>query len=331
MKYAIASAMMLAALLMTGGPAFAASFDCAKAASPREKAICKNDDLSRDDDIMGALYTGARARMSESAASRLRDSQLSWLRFLDKACLQKGVEDATKCLTPWYRDRLKFLADAVTDKADRTFLALDEWEFIAPEKKGKEEMPGANRMQYREKMSFAIDKPESEGDKAFNKLVAGETDLWNGFDGEVERSTWFKLNEATPDFVSLDIFRWEFHVGAAHGFGAATHVNFRLDKARPLQVKDIFATDGWQKVLAQHSADGFHKILGDDYALFDEAPETIEKMVRDPENWVVTQAGLGVNYPVYSVGPYAIGDHTVTTPWKDLERWLAKDAVMGVQ
>ena len=327
MKYAIASAVMLAGLLMTGGHASAASFDCAKASSPREKAICGDDDLSASDEIMAALYAGDRARMSEVAATRLRDSQLSWLRFLDKAC-PKGKPD---CLKPWYRDRLKFLSHTVTEKGTRTFLTFDEWTFIAPEKEGKEEMPGANRMQYREKMSFAIDKPESEGDKAFNKLVAGETDLWNGFDGEVERSTWFKLNEATPDFVSLDIFRWEFHVGAAHGFGAATHVNFRLDKARPLQVKDIFATDGWQKVLAQHSADGFHKILGDDYALFDEAPETIDKMVRDPENWVVTQAGLGVNYPVYSVGPYAIGDHTVTTPWKDLERWLAKDAVMGVQ
>ena len=332
MKYAIASIVMLAAFLSMGGPAGAASFDCAKASTTREKAICKNDELSNDDDIMGALYAGARARISDSAAVRLRDSQLSWLRFLGKACPQEKIEDAVQCLKPWYADRVKFLAHAVTEKAGLTFVTLDEWTFIAPEKQGKEEMPGANQMRYREDVSFAIDKPASDGERAFNALVAKQSDLWNGFDGDVQRSTWFKLNEATENFASLDIFRWEFHVGAAHGFGAAKHLNYRLDEARPLQVKDIFADkDGWQKTLARHALDGLHKIVGEDNGLFDGAEETISKMVGDPKNWVVTREGLGVNFPVYSVGPYVIGDHTITTPWKDLAPWLAKDAVVGAQ
>lgn len=327
MKYAIALAFALAAFSVMAGPANAASFDCAKASKAREKAVCANDALSADDEIMAALYAGASARISDEAATRLRDSQISWLRFLDKACPKGGAE----CLKPWYRDRLKFLSHVVTEKAGRTFLTLDEWTFLAPEKQGEEEMPGANRMQYREDVSFAIDKPASDGERAFNARIARLEDLWEGFDGEVQRSTWFKLNEATENFVSLDVFRWEFHVGAAHGFGAAKHVNYRLDKARPLQVTDIFAKNGWQTVLAKHSLDGLHKILGEDYGLFDEAPDTIAKMVGDPNNWVVTREGLGVNFPVYSVGPYAIGDHTVTTPWKDIAPWLAKDAVIGAK
>ena len=325
MKYGIASLVLLNAFLLSGGPASAAGFDCAKASSAREKTICKDTELSNDDDIMGALYAGARARISESGAARLRDSQISWLRFLDKAC-SKGE---ASCLKPYYRDRLKFLAHAVTEKAGRTFLALDEWKFVAPEKQGEEEMPGANQMQYRESMSFAIDNPATDGERAFNARVAKQEDLWTGFNGEQQMSTRFTLNEATESFVSLDIFQWQFGVGAAHGFGAATHVNFRLDKGRPLDVADIFATDGWQKVLAKNSLDGLHEILGGEMGLFDEAPATIDKMVRDPKNWVVTRGGLGVNYPVYSVGPYAIGDHTIATGWKDLEAWLAKDAVIG--
>ena len=331
MKYAGAMAAVLTGLLLTVGSARAASFDCDKASGPRETAICKTDDLSTDDEIMAALYAGARARISGKAATGLRDSQVSWLRFLDKACPQSDVETQAACLKPWYRERLKFLSRAVTEKAGRIFLTLDEWTFIAPEKKGEEEMPGANRMQYRETVSFEIDAPESAGERAFNALVAEQSDLWNGFDGEQQRSTWFKLNEATANFASLDIFRWEFHVGAAHGFGAAKHVNFRLDEARPLRATDIFARDGWQKALADHALDGLHEILGDDYGLFDEAPETIAKMVGDPNNWVVTREGLGVNFPVYSVGPYAMGDHTVTMPWKDLAPWLARDAVIGAK
>lgn len=332
MKYATGMAAILVALFLAAGSARAASFDCDKASGPRETAICKTGGLSADDEIMAALYAGARARMSANAATRLRDSQVSWLRFLDKACPQSDVEKQAACLKPYYRERLKFLSHTVTERAGRVFLTLDEWTFIAPEKKGETEMPGANQMQYREDVSFAIEKPASEGERAFNALVGKQSDLWNGFDGEVQRSTWFKLNEATGNFVSLDIFRWEFHVGAAHGFGAAKHVNYRLDEARPLRVTDIFAKkDGWQKALADHSLDGLHEILGEDYGLFDEAPETIAKMVGDPKNWVVTREGLGVNFPVYSVGPYAIGDHTVTTPWKDLAPWLAKDTVIGSQ
>lgn len=332
MKYATGMAAILVALFLAAGSARAASFDCDKASGPRETAICKTGGLSADDEIMAALYAGARARMSANAATRLRDSQVSWLRFLDKACPQSDVEKQAACLKPYYRERLKFLSHTVTERAGRVFLTLDEWTFIAPEKKGETEMPGANQMQYREDVSFAIEKPASEGERAFNALVGKQSDLWNGFDGEVQRSTWFKLNEATGNFVSLDIFRWEFHVGAAHGFGAAKHVNYRLDEARPLRATDIFAKkDGWQKALADHSLDGLHEILGEDYGLFDEAPETIAKMVGDPKNWVVTREGLGVNFPVYSVGPYAIGDHTVTTPWKDLAPWLAKDTVIGSQ
>ncbi|MEP1902430.1 MAG: DUF3298 domain-containing protein [Nitratireductor sp.] len=332
MKFATGMTAILAALFLTAGSARAASFDCDKASGLRETAICKTDDLSTDDEIMAALYAGARARISADAVKELRDSQVSWLRFLDKACPQKDVEKQAACLKPYYRGRLKFLSHTVTEKAGRTFLTLDEWTFIAPEKKGEAEMPGANQMQYREDVSFAIDKPASDGERAFNALVAKQSDLWNGFDGDVQRSTWFTLNEATENFASLDIFRWEFHVGAAHGFGAAKHVNYRLDEARPLQVKDIFAKkDGWQKTLARHALDGLHKIVGEDNGLFDGAEETIAKMVGDPKNWVVTREGLGVNFPVYSVGPYAMGDHTVTTPWKDLAPWLAKDAVIGAQ
>jgi len=44
---------------------------------------------------------------------------------------------------------------------------------------------------------------------------------------------------------------------------------------------------------------------------------------------VVTKEGLGVNFPVYSVGPYAGGDNTVMTSWDKLAPWLAEDAVIG--
>ncbi|MDO9125752.1 MAG: hypothetical protein Q7U42_02720, partial [Parvibaculum sp.] len=281
--------------------------------------------LSGADEGIAASYAAARAALSPEGAELMRKSQRSWLRFLDKAC----PDGAAACLAPWYEERAKALAEAVTEKSGRTFFVSDDWTFIAAEKPGEEEFPGENAMQYRQQMSFGIDAAASQGDRAFNAAVEKHRDyLWNGFDGATTMNTSFTLNEATENFVSLDIFGWEYPLGAAHGFGAATHLNFRLDEARPLAAADIFAKDGWQQLLADNALEELTLIFGE-MGLFDEAGQAIAGMVADPEHWVVTKEGLGVNFPVYSVGPYAGGDNTVMTSWDKLAPWLAEDAVIG--
>ncbi|MEQ8266215.1 MAG: lysozyme inhibitor LprI family protein [Parvibaculum sp.] len=328
MKFGAVLAVLLAALLHAS-PATAASFDCAKASSAREKTVCADPQLSKTDEEIAAAYAAARAALSPEGAEIMRKSQRSWLRFLGKAC----PEGDAVCLGPWFDDRAKFLAGAVTEKSGRTFLAADEWTFIAPEtpaRDAEDALPGENAMRYRRQMSFRIDAPVSEGDKAFNAAVEkNRDDLWNGFDGDTTMNVSFTLNEATPDFVSLDIFEWQYPLGAAHGYGAALHLNFRLDKARPLAAAGIFAKEGWQKPLADNALEELTLIFGE-MGLFEGSEETIAEMVANPDYWVVTKEGLGVNFPVYSVGPYAGGDHTVTTSWDQLQPWLADDAVIGL-
>lgn len=324
MKSGAVLAVLLAAMFHSA-PAAAASFDCAKASSAREKTVCADPALSGADERIAASYAAARAALSPEGAELMRRSQRSWLRFLDKAC----PDGAAACLAPWYEERAKFLAEAVTEKSGRTFFVSDGWAFIAAEKPGEEEFPGENAMRYRQQMSFGIDAAASQGDRAFNAAVEKHRDyLWNGFDGATTMNTSFTLNEATENFVSLDIFGWEYPLGAAHGFGAATHLNFRLDEARPLAAADIFAKDGWQQLLADNALEELTLIFGE-MGLFDEAGQAIAGMVADPEHWVVTKEGLGVNFPVYSVGPYAGGDNTVMTSWDKLAPWLAEDAVIG--
>lgn len=316
-------------VLWSAAPASAASFDCAKASSPREKSVCADPQLSAIDEEIAASYAAARATLSPEGAETMRKSQRSWLRFLDKAC----PAGAASCLMPWFEGRAKFLAEAVVKKSGRTFLASDEWTFIAPETPARDDedaIPGENAMQYRQQMSFRIDAPASQGDKAFNAAVEkNRDDLWNGFDGDTTMNTSFTLNEATADFVSLDIFEWQYPLGAAHGYGAALHLNFRLDAVRPLAAADIFAKEGWQKRLADNALEELTLIFGE-MGLFEGSEETIAEMVANPDYWVVTKEGLGVNFPVYSVGPYAGGDNTVTTSWNHLQSWLAEDAVIGL-
>lgn len=82
----------------------AASFDCAKAASPTEKAICSTPDVSRLDGELAAAWQKALARSHDVKA--LKTEQLKWLR------LRNACGEDPSCLGDRYRERLAELAGA---------------------------------------------------------------------------------------------------------------------------------------------------------------------------------------------------------------------------
>ena len=87
--------MRLALLaLVFSGAASAASFDCAKASTRIEKAICADAGLSALDEHLGRFYFAARERLAENASCIVADQQ-QWLRAqrnpcADVACLKKA-------------------------------------------------------------------------------------------------------------------------------------------------------------------------------------------------------------------------------------------------
>ena len=324
MKYAAAIFLMTFALPAAAG---AASFDCTKASTPREKTICAAPELSGADEEIAANYEAAMSKLSPEGAARLRDGQRSWLAFLGKACPKGGAE----CLAPFMKDRVEFLSGAVSVEGGNTFLAWDDWRFIAPAREGGEELPGANDMRYRQQLHYAIDAPDMDGERAFNAAIAKEEEyLWNGFDGETRMWASFTLNMATPALVSLDMFQWQFPLGAAHGFGAAAHLNFRLDEARPLRADDIFAREGWEAALTEAVLKELRADAAEDGVIyFDGYEQTVAETAANPEHWVLTGESLGVNFSVYSIGPYVIGDRTPAVPWAALSSFIAEDAPVG--
>jgi uncharacterized protein len=80
-------------------PAFAASFDCAKAAMPTEKAICKSEDLSKMDEQMALLFKRQLAASADKNWQQyLKTEQKNWLKDRnaqckqDVACLKRDYE-----------------------------------------------------------------------------------------------------------------------------------------------------------------------------------------------------------------------------------------------
>lgn len=90
----------------------AASFDCAKAASPTEKAICATPALSQFDSELAVAWKAALAKSHDGAA--LKREQQQWLRLRD-AC-----GDDKSCVADRYKERIAALKG--------TPLAQDRWD-----------------------------------------------------------------------------------------------------------------------------------------------------------------------------------------------------------
>ncbi|HMV40066.1 MAG TPA: lysozyme inhibitor LprI family protein [Plasticicumulans sp.] len=97
------STPLLACLLLaTAGSAFAASFDCTRAGTLVEQAICSNPELSDLDDAMSNAYREALAQAADAAV--VQATQRRWLSEVRNPCRNTG------CLRSAYRTRIRELA-----------------------------------------------------------------------------------------------------------------------------------------------------------------------------------------------------------------------------
>ena len=86
----------------------AASFDCTKAVTPQDKAICANRELSMLDEQMASAYRVLLPQLSPNAAGEVRNDQREWLRWIPKACPDYRAQEADEfadCLRDEYTAR----------------------------------------------------------------------------------------------------------------------------------------------------------------------------------------------------------------------------------
>ena len=93
-------AIVLLVLMALAPQAMAASFDCTKAATPFEHAICDNPTLSSADDLLAKAFATATGGLTKPAATQMRADQRAWLDFAQSAC----TDDAKPLATGSYDD-----------------------------------------------------------------------------------------------------------------------------------------------------------------------------------------------------------------------------------
>ena len=331
---AFAALILLAAV----PPASAASFDCARAGTAFEKAICASTELSQQDDILAQAYATALGGLSGGAVGEVKAAQKDWLGYAQRACSDDArpvagsySDEQAQCLVDTFRGRIRDL-EASRMQGGFRFYPVDRY-LVAPDTVLGPDDFGykLSDRQYHTVMIDRADDMAAAFNAAIGALMAGAeifepgTTRIAGGDGSADSDATTSVSAVTSHRISLTTDDYWFGHGAAHGNYFITHRHFLTGEKRMLEASDIFAGEGWEQKLADIAVKKLKDLMGDD--LFDGFEADIPAIVADPARWFFADEGLGIQFNIYEVTAYAAGAPVITIPWDELDGLLAAGAL----
>ncbi|TRL33381.1 DUF1311 domain-containing protein [Methylosinus sporium] len=315
----------------------AASFDCAKAITTREKLICSDRNLSDLDTRLGRVYKERRALLGRNGVEQLRRSQSSWIGFIDIVCPLEAPERAirsqprVKCLDAQYRKRLDQLSKVGQKLGSFVFNRIDLYAaYPAPVSDSTGDMPGF----YIRHVAYPqIDNVETPITAAWNKnaeeLVSdGECGLDQHYESDCGAD--YEIGYASDDLISTVWIYDVYGHGAAHG-SFWGHVDNRLLRAAlpVLKPSDVFGPD-------DHWVAGFQRLVSNALREQQWSPpdgETETALLTsslDPGKWAFGAQGIRIVFNAYEGGCYACAPReAVELSWAELGPLLARDLILS--
>lgn len=326
-------AMLLA---LAAGPAGAASFDCAKASTPFEHAICEIPDLSAADDLLAKSFATATGGLTKGAVGLMRSDQRNWLDFAQRACtddaqpLTSGRYDEAggSCLVATFNTRSRALEQSRMIDGHRFLLQSVYAALADPNEAG-------NPDSYWKVASHELVMPLLDGDdplaEAFNRFVAeqaaNESDIMalagGGDLGEADPSsdTSVKItvkDGGGPGRITLAVSTYWYGHGAAHGNWGISYLHYLVEQDRGLVATDIFDGGDWQDTLV---AAAWAELQAEHAEWLQvETAADIAEIVVEPSRWDLSNDyGLIIQFQPYEVSAYAYGAPTITIAWDKLD------------
>lgn len=330
--------MTLRSRLMTTGLAagcalalFAAhpanAFDCAKAKTAVEKAICDDPALKRLDDELAQAYLAVKEASAPGEQKMLVQSQKRWIARRENC--GDSEEGVNACVARETGERLGLLAGepasgpGTEGKLAPLFIVQD----------------GTAERYDIDIAVLRFPEPASPGEETLNRLADEVTDgVTLGPHGEdtggaiYAKQDTFSLTYASPGLISV---RHDFYVneGGAHGnYGTANH-NIDMASGRVLTIGDVLSEPSaailtlWCK--KQIEAEKLARVpdidLEEDRAARD---ETIANQVRDLTSWSIGEQEIVVHFDPYAVGSYAEGAYECSFPTKGVKRMALEGALL---
>ena len=329
--------LALAALLFFVPLAQAASFDCAKAATSFEKAICASPELSASDETLAVAYATALGGLSKAAADEVKATQHSWLDYAARSCGDDAqpiagtyTSDQASCLNSVFRSRISDLESSRMQGGYR-FFPIDRYLIEKDDQAAEGDFSKLASKQY---VAVRIDG-DADVARAFNAMVesmrSGYTELFKGGSDQIDAgdvTTDVAINttvDSVSDYrISLVTDNYWFGHGAAHGNYGLSYNHFLVSEQRPLYASDIFSGKDWKAKLGKLVIAQLKTRL--ENGPWEESIKDIPKWSADPTRWNFSAEGLIIQFQPYEVASYAEGAVTVTLPWSELTDLLATDA-----
>jgi len=323
-------------------PVIAASFDCAKASTSFEHAICDNPDLSLADERLATTYATAIGGLSEIALEEVRGDQRAWLDYAQRACtrdaepLTSGAYDerGVYCLNDVFNSRSRVLETSRMMDGLRVYPSA---RYAALPDPYEAENPDSNWPVARHELALVQIDGEEGYVHVFNDLVRLEGGVIARVFGEQggpesvetdpssDSTNSITIDEISGNRLSVTVNTYWYGHGAAHGNYTVSYQHFLKDEGRWLEAGDIFAGKGWQKKLLGLVIEAAEAEHGD--ALWPDSLGDLTDVVTDPARWDLSDPyGLVVQFQPYEISAYAYGAPTARVSWEALASILADTA-----
>jgi uncharacterized protein len=313
------------ALLWSAAAGAQPSFDCSKASSVVERAICADGKLAQSDREMAAAYGALSGRLSGPAKEYLTQDQVRWLANRAKACTG-SAEDVARCV------RQRYVARIATLKAE----SEGPYPFVSEQalvRSGK-----VRTTRYEIDASY----PQFDGPNvdfsAVNKAFAtaarkGADDAIPGNDGGGPGidQIWtylqsFQLFRPGAHSVSVATTFYIF-TGGAHGMSGLTATLVDLRTGRRVLPAGVFAPGSdWKRTITDIARADLQRQFVQRPG-FPEAlqPATFDKLMDDPERYLFKADTLEIVFNQYDVAAYVMGRYTVDIPYSRLSGLIRTD------
>lgn len=344
LRFSVVAALVVAGLsVQPMGSAQAASFDCANAATPFEKAICGDEALSKADERLAKTYATAIGGLSEFALGQMRSSQREWLNYAQRACTRDAIamtsgtydEWGLRCLRDIFGSRSRVLETSRMIEGERYYPVA---RFAAQQDPDEADNPDSNWPVAQHELSMVQIDSDAEYARIFNRLVLEEGEKIStpfaaqggpetmAEDTSSDTSNSIRVERvAGRNLISLEVNTYWYGHGAAHGNYSISYLHFLKEQARLLEAGDLFAGKGWQRALLELVVAAAEEEHGDNLMLEDTT--YIAESVIDPGRWDLSDPyGLVIQFQPYEISAYAYGAPTTRVSWEALEPYLTENA-----
>lgn len=306
------------------------AFDCTKAATKVEKAICVNTDLIASDSEMAKAYASVRGASTAAEKKMLALSQRRWIEQRENACSYAAEAELASCISKETNER-RLLLQGAPESGPGTLSRLVP---VFLQQVGTAKIYGLDYALLR----FA--NPQSAGEKLFNaqsKKILSEAPVEPHGQDEFEdrvltREETFAISYASPDLLSVaDSFYSDD--GGAHGNGRVSNINIDMRSGKEINTSDMFASETIktltlecrEQILQRKQVnDSAEKYVPEADANYQES--TIADHINNFRRWTITAEKAIVTFDSYAIGAYAEGPYECEFDMPKLKALAKPDA-----